>query len=301
MVSLLPAAAKVIDQHGEWIMNSFEKHHAKNLLNRPSKSTSAPLNAVKNQQPQPLPFPAFPATPPTLRPIPIPSIAALGTSTPPSKITRSKATSALHNSDEEGEEVLSFTPRKRPPAVGGVASRSESPVAASSFLPGPFDFFSHPHTPSLSHASASPPFSGSDEERSSLRLLASPTSTTSPPTTAASSTMSTTNRLGEGQHLITPAEHALKYHSTSSASSRVPTPVIPDLVSSREEGVGLGLTSTTVEMISDGMPVTNDGTTVATATAAPVRGGMNTRQLMKNRRAEVVRGISSNRGGDNDL
>ncbi|KAI5478891.1 hormone-sensitive lipase [Pseudohyphozyma bogoriensis] len=102
MSSILPEANDAMDMMAEWIVEAFEKHHAKR---------------------QPTPPPAAMHTHSLPVPLPNPSLQLLKGASPKPSTPRIDAGSL---SDKEEDEVLSFTPKKR----SNTTSRANSPAPA---------------------------------------------------------------------------------------------------------------------------------------------------------------------------
>ncbi|GAA5853275.1 hypothetical protein JCM3766R1_003669 [Sporobolomyces carnicolor] len=266
MVALLPAAEKVIAMMGNWIEDAFEndtvkKERAGRGLRKPSPEPKSPISA---------PVPQTQITPPTSQAVdisqPLARPAVAGSGLHPS--------SSAVDSDEDGEEVLSFTPKGRRGSSN--VSRTASPSPA---YPGA-RVASNPTSPTRNGFGANPAARSPPEHVPSMHA-----------------------------HLVTPVERALgdRYHSTSASHSSSPLKHFPAAVTTpaleRPASVGAPLT----RALSDeeapnrpgSAPLFEDAVKKARSGSAgslpPPTGAhfVDAKHLLRRRRDDLVSGLSA--------
>lgn len=266
MVALLPAAEKVIAMMGNWIEDAFEndtikKERAGRGLRKPSPEPKSPMSA---------PVPQTQITPPTSQAVdisqPLARPAVAGSGLHPS--------SSAVDSDEDGEEVLSFTPKGRRGSSN--VSRTASPSPA---YPGA-RVASNPTSPTRNGFGANPAARSPPEHVPSMHA-----------------------------HLVTPVERALgdRYHSTSASHSSSPLKHFPAAVTTpaleRPASVGAPLT----RALSDeeapnrpgSAPLFEDAVKKARSGSAgslpPPTGAhfVDAKHLLRRRRDDLVSGLSA--------
>ncbi|GAA5967595.1 hypothetical protein JCM11641_005706 [Rhodosporidiobolus odoratus] len=206
MVSLLPAAEKVIAMMGDWIDEAFEKAEAKPQRNGTGGTRLSPTVSVA-ASPRLVPSPEGVRTACPARPIkvPPPTLVETPASVPSPGLSSSKPltpqTSANGASESEKEEdILTFTPKRRRDSSTASRAGTPSPVVVAgtssptlqrSALWVPVALHAGEHDLSSPSSSATQPLSL--DESSSVTSAAAHLPQHPPP-----------------QHLVTPAERALR-------------------------------------------------------------------------------------------
>lgn len=280
MVSLLPAAEKVISMMADWIEDAFEKDTIKReRLGDRSTSTNSTYSAASTIAP----LPQTQVTPPTTQPAK-PSLP----SPPGNNGLHPHSSSAVVDSDSEKEDdVLSFTPKRRRGSSN--VSRTASPSPA---YPG-IRVASNPTSPTRSSFGISHSLAATAQGQTPQ-----PRSPTEQPSIHA--------------HLITPVERALRdeYHSSSASHSSKHYPFASTPTSPEARA------SSTAPIASPQRTLSDDETQHRPSSAPPMsledvvkkaRSGsagslpaptgaqfIDAKHLLRRRRDEVVSGLSEN-------
>lgn len=285
MVSLLPAAEKVISMMGDWIEDAFEKDTIKRERLGGGGKRSTSTNSSYSAASAIAPLPQTQVTPPTTQ------SAKVSTPSPPANNgLHPHSSSAVVDSDSEKEDdILSFTPKRRRGSSN--VSRTASPSPA---FPGA-RVASNPTSPTRNSFGIS-------------QSLAATASGLSPEPRSPPEPQSSIHT-----HLITPVERALRdeYHSNSAShsskhypsrsvpstspearpSSTTPTPSVHRTLSDDE----------TQHRPSSAPPISLEDVVKkarsGSAGSLPAPSGahfVDAKHLLRRRRDEVVSGLSAN-------